>query len=910
MKIHHLTVKEAFASVQSGPEGLNAAEAARRLREYGPNEVQPVEREPWPRRLFKSFTHFFAIILWLGAALAFFAEAREPGQGMLALGLAIVGVIFINGAFSFWQEYRAERALDALRRVLPQQVKLRRDGNSGHAPASALVPGDVLFLEAGDKVPADCRVVEAFALRVNNATVTGESVPHSRDANASDEQDFLHSHNVLLAGTTLVAGEATALVFATGAHTAFGQIAHLTQAQREPLSPLQKEVVRLSRLVGLLALGLGVAFFFVGRAMGLPFWSTFIFAIGIIVANVPEGLLPTLTLALAMGSQRMAKRNALVRHLPAVETLGAATVICTDKTGTLTENRITAKRVWLGGQSINVSDQAGLRSAFRAHPHFFEIARHSQNLKPAIREGRRQWLGDPLEIALVELADQIAPDGAESPRLDEIPFDSRRRRMSTLHQERDGRVLFTKGALEAVLPLCGRLELNDGPVQLDNRWREKIIACQDGMAQEGWRVLALAWRQMPEQADRSQWETELTLAGLIALEDPPRAEAAAALLRCRAAGIRVIMVTGDHPRTALAIAKEIGLVQSANPVVITGDQLHRFSNIQLQLALDASEILFARVSADQKMRIVAALKRKGENVAVTGDGVNDAPALKKADIGISMGLGGTDVAREAADIILLDDNFATIVAAIEEGRAVYANIRKFLTYILTSNIPELVPYLAFVLFKIPLPLTVIQILAVDLGTDMMPALALGAEPPNPTTMRQPPRRRTERLLNFALIARAYLWLGLLQAGAAMAAFFFMLHRGGWHYGAPLATDAPLYREATTACLSAIIVMQVVNVFICRSRRESAFKFGLFSNPLVLVGIMVELTLILLVDYTPWGNAVFGTAPIPFVAWVFILPFAVALLALEELRKWMMRRNAGTATRLVAGGTAVATPGAT
>jgi calcium-translocating P-type ATPase len=730
-------------------------------------------------------------------------------------------------------------------------------------------------------------VTEAFALRVNNATITGESLPQACDAEVSGEADFMRSNNVLLAGTTVVAGDATALVFATGPHTAFGQIAHLTQTAKEPLSPLQKEVARLSRLVAGLSLGLGVVFFLIGRAIGLPFWSNFIFVIGIIVANVPEGLLPTLTLALAMGSQRMAKRNALMRHLPAVETLGAATVICTDKTGTLTVNRLAAKRLWLHGRLIQASDRKLLQSSSAAD-HLLEIARQSHNLKPTEARGHREWMGDPLEVALMGLAEAISPGAVHYPRRDEIPFDSQRRRMSTLHDTPEGRMLFVKGAPEVVLARCEWAEMGDGPQPLGEALKAKVVAAQDAMAQEGLRVLALAWRRLPEKIEREQFESHLTLAGLVGLEDPPRPEVPGAVQKCHAAGIKVIMVTGDHPHTALAIARKTGLVQSASPVVIVGDQLHRLSNIQLQLALDAPEIVFARVGADQKMRIVAALKRKKEVVAVTGDGVNDAPALKRADIGISMGICGTDVARESADMILLDDNFATIVAAIEEGRAVYANIRKFLTYILTSNIPEIVPYLAFVLFKIPLPLTIIQILAVDLGTDMVPALALGAERPNPQAMSQPPRPANERLLNFPLIARAYLWLGLMQAAAAMAVFFFVLHRGGWSYGQTLAPRDPLYLQATTACLSAIVVLQVVNVFLCCSRRESVFAFRLLGNPLILLGILIELTIILLIDYTPWGNSVFGTAPIPVAVWLFIVPFGLGMLMLEELRKWFLR----------------------
>ena len=910
MKIHHLSVAEAFASVQSGPDGLAAAEAARRLAEFGPNEVEQLRRESLVRLFLKGFTHFFAIILWFAAGLAFVAEWRDPGQGMAALGFAIIGVIVINGAFSFWQEFRAEKAFAALQKLLPDHVRVRRATNVLNVLASELVPGDVLLLQAGDKVPTDCRVVESFSLRVNNATITGESLPHSRNADVSDEADSIHSNNVLLAGTMIVSGEVTALTFATGAHTAFGQIAHLTQATKKALSPLQQEVVRLSRLVAALSLGLGVLFFFIGRAIGLPFWSNFIFAIGIIVANVPEGLLPTLTLALAMGSQRMAQRNALVRHLPAVETLGAATVICTDKTGTLTENRLTAKQLWLGGESISTSDMNQLHASAVAHRHFFAVARHCHSLKATEQNGGRAWLGDPLEVALMELAENITPGAVDGPPMDQIPFDSQRRRMCTLHETVEGRMLFLKGAPEVVLLRCEQIEMPNGAEPFTAGHKAQIIVALEAMAQKGLRVIALACRSFSVAADvrrltskdevgtkRSEpphvgcyeeMESHLTLVGLVGLEDPPRAEVPAAIQKCREAGIKVIMVTGDHPHTAVAIAKEIGLVQSATPVVITGGQLRKLSNIQLQLALDASEILFARVAADQKMRIVAALKRKKEIVAVTGDGVNDAPALKMADIGISMGRCGTDVAREAADIILLDDNFATIVAAIEEGRAVFANIRKFLTYILTSNIPELVPYLAFMLFGIPLPLTIIQILAVDLGTDMVPALALGAEPPNPQTMKQPPRPRTQRLLNFDLIARAYLWLGLLQAAAAMAAFFFVLKSGGWSYGEALAPNSPLYLQATTACLSAIIVMQVVNVFLCRSSRESAFRFGLFSNPLILVGLAVELTLILLIDYTPWGNAVFGTAPIPLAVWFLVLPFALAMLVFEEMRKWFVR----------------------
>ena len=891
MKIHHLTVEEALASLHSAPEGLSAAEAKRRWLEFGPNRIERVKGVPLLSRFLKGFIHFFALILWIAAALAFFAEWKDPEKGMETLGLAILGVILINGLFSFWQEYRAERAIAALQKILPHQVKALREGKVFEIAAEALVPGDVILLEEGDDIPADCRLIQAFGVRVNNATVTGESLPAAGEERPSREEELIHSRNILLAGASMVSGQARGVVFATGMRTEFGKIARLTQIPGETLSPLQKEIVYLSRIVALFATLLGVLFFFIGRALGLSFWENFIFAIGIIVANVPEGLLPTVTLSLAIGSQRMARRNALIRRLASVETLGSATVICADKTGTLTQNRMAARKLFLSG-AFYPPPNAGVvcETSFReTHQLFFEGALLCQNLKEAEKEGKKEWLGDPMEVALVRMAEKVVPESARFPRLDEIPFDSDRKRLSTLHQTPRGPILYTKGALEALLPLCRRVQIGSATQPLTPAFREQFLQAQETMADEGLRILAFAHRFAPEGGDRLRLEEDLILSGLVGLEDPPRPEAAGAIQKCKEAGIRVIMITGDHPHTAKAIAKEIGLTTSERPVIITGEQLRRISDTQLQLAVSAPEIIFARVGADQKMRIVDALKAKKEVVAVTGDGVNDAPALKRADIGVAMGIAGTDVARESADMILMDDNFASIVAAIEEGRAVFENIRKFLTYILTSNVPEIVPYLAFVLFRIPLPLTIIQILAVDLGTDMLPALALGADPPDHGIMKRPPRPRRERLLSGPLILRAYLFLGVMEAAAAMAAFFFVLDEGGWSYGRPLGGADPLYLQATTACLSAIIVTQVVNVFLCRRGEASLFGAGLFGNKLILWGIATEIALILLIDYTPWGNYIFGTAPISPEAWLFVLPFAAGMLFLEESRKWLARK---------------------
>jgi calcium-translocating P-type ATPase len=885
--ITRLRADEVLASLSSKPAGLSAAEARRRLAEFGPNHLEEVARVGLPLRLAREFTHFFAIILWLAAALCFVAEVYDPGQGMARLGWAIIGVIVINGIFSFWQEYRAERAIAALRELLPQQVTVARDGSVQQIPAEGLVPGDVVLVAEGDSVPADCRLIDAFGLRVNNATITGESRPKMRHAGPSEDDSPLTATNLLLAGTSVLTGTGRAVVYATGMRTEFGRIAHLTQTAGEAQSPLQREIAWLSRLVAFLATSLGVGFFLVGQALGLPFWENVLFAIGIIVANVPEGLLPTVTLSLAMATQRMARRNALVRHLPAVEALGSTTVICCDKTGTLTCNRMAVRSLYLGGEACTPDDLRSQPGRAAAYQSLLRNAALCHNLREDDDNGSRRLLGDPMEVALATLGIEIGGPVADVQRIDEIPFDTDRKRMSVVCEGPDGRTLYCKGALETVLPRCARVQWDSRTVPLDDATRRTLLQAQDAMAERGLRVLAFADATVPEGATPT--EDGMTLSGIIGLEDPPRAEVPTAIGRCAEAGIRVIMVTGDHPHTAEAIAREIGLVRSSSPVVITGDQLRRMRPAQLQLALDAPEILFARVAADQKMLIVAALQKKGEIVAVTGDGVNDAPALKTADIGIAMGISGTDVAKQAADIILLDDNFASIVEAVEEGRSVFDNLRKFLTYILTSNIPELVPYLAFMLFRIPLPLTIMQILAVDLGTDILPALALGAEKPDPAVMRRPPRPRSERLLNWPLVARAYLFLGVLEAVAALAAFFFVLGEGGWSYGESLGRTEPLYLQATTACLMAIVVTQVVNVFLCRHPRRSAFAFGLTSNPLILLGVAAELGLLLAIVYTPAGNALVGTAPLAASAWLFVLPFALGMLALEEGRKAVVRR---------------------
>ncbi|TXT27808.1 MAG: sodium/potassium-transporting ATPase subunit alpha [Rhodocyclaceae bacterium] len=880
MQIARQTPAEALVALDSAPGGLSAREAARRLEEFGPNRVEAAARMPWWLSLLGEFTHFFALILWFAAILAFVAAYLQPGEGMFELGLAILGVILVNGGFSFWQTYRAEQALAALEKLLPQSVKVRRHGQEIDIPADQLVPGDILLLIEGAKVPADCRLVESWGLRVNLSTLTGETYPKARSEAAETAAAFdpLAAHCLLLAGTLVVSGEGRAVVYATGMRTEFGHIAHLTQSTGDTESPLQGEIRRVSRLVAMLALGLGVIFFLLGQAIGLPFWANMMFAIGIIVANVPEGLLPTVTLSLALATQRMARRHALVRHLPAVETMGCATVILTDKTGTLTQNRMAVREWYAGGRHHLAAE----RWPAAREPHLRAVARYCQSLK--FTDGQPN--GDPMEIALWQFAGELPMPWKFA---GEIAFDAERRRMSVYSRAADGSgVLLCKGAPESLWPLCTTWLAGNTIKALDGEARENFRLAHEDLASRGLRVIACAWK--PLAADEAPNEEGMALCGLIGLEDPPRPDVHEAVGRCHSAGLRVIMCTGDHPRTALAVGREIDMIRSASPRVMTGDEVRQMSAASLQIALDAPEVIFARVTAEQKMIIVQALQAKGEIVAVTGDGVNDAPALRMADIGIAMGLSGTDVAREAADIVLLDDHFGTIVNAIEEGRAVYENIRKFITYILTSNIPELIPYLAFVLFRIPLPLTVIQILAVDLGTDMLPALALGAEKPSADVMLRPPRRRDERLLSGGLLARAYLFLGPLEALGAMATFFFVLHGFGWQYGEMLAPGDPRYLQATSACLMAIVLAQMVNLFVCRHPLLPAWRFPVLENRWLLAGLASEVGLMAVILYTPWGNSLFGTAPLPLAVFLYALPFAFFLGLAEETRKWFIRRG--------------------
>ncbi len=913
--IHRLDAQEVYKALESSPQGLSCEEARRRLEAYGSNEIRKIKGKPLWKKFISHFTHFFAILLWIGGILSFVADQA-------ALGYAIIAVIFINAIFTFVQEYKAEKATEALKKLLPPMATVIREGTEQEIEAVNLVPGDLIILREGDHISADARLISSAELRTNNSALTGESEAVRRNSYPVLEEDISLSDllNLVFTGTTVAIGSGRAVAYATGMDTEFGKIAAMTQSVEDEESPIQLQMKRITRFVAVIALGLGVLFFLLGQfVVELPFADNMIFAIGIIVANVPEGLLPTVTLSLAMATQRMARRNALVKKLSSVETLGSTTVICTDKTGTLTQNEMTVRSLWTPWVEVSVSGvgyapqgefllggNGNGKGEKQRKLSQEEVARLETTLKAAVlcnnsrllegeEKGTYKIIGDPTEGALLVLGGKggVGPDeaAANSERITELPFDSSRKMMSVVCEEQGERIAYCKGAPNVILERCSHILTGEGAVEIAPEEKDRIKGVNDRYARSALRVLALAYRAMPPgltSYDSENTESGLTFLGLAAMMDPPRPEVEEAIKKCRTAGIRVIMITGDYGLTAESIARRIGLVEE-QPRIISGMELENMSDDELSTHLSGEEVLFARVSPEHKMRIAQVLRGMGEVVAMTGDGVNDAPALKAADIGVAMGVTGTDVAREAAEMILVDDNFASIVAAVEEGRAIFDNIRRFITYILASNIPEIVPFILFVMFNIPLPLTIIQILAIDLGTDLLPALALGTEKPEPGIMSRPPRSREEKLLNARVLLRAYGFLGPLQALVCMLGYLYMF---GWAWGDELwrikEANPLIYVKATTMSLTGIVMTQIGNGFACRTNVESIFKVGFLTNRLYLLGIATEVSLQFLIVYVPFLNKAFETAPIAWSDWLFLVPFIPICMVADEIRKLILR----------------------
>ena len=888
--MHNLRVHEALALLETDRErGLTSEEAARRLERYGPNVLPRVERRGWPVRLLLQFHHPLIYVLLVSAAATY--AIGEPVDASV-----IVGVVLANAAVGFVQEARAEHALDALAAMITVEMRVIRDGNERTLPARDLVPGDVVTVAAGDKVSADMRLIDVSGLQVDESALTGESVPVAKAELVLDPETVLADRaNMLFSGTLVTAGFGTGVVVATGADTELGLMHRLLTETSELTTPLTRKLARFSRILTVVILVLAGVTFAVGLMRGETAADMLVAAVALAVGAIPEALPAAVTVSLAIGVSRMARRNAIVRRLPAVETLGSTTVICTDKTGTLTQNAMTVQAVLAGGERYEVSGggyepsgelvSSGCSVSPAAHPALIECLRAGVLCGDSdVRAVDGVWepVGDPMEAALVVAARKAGFDRGtelhERPRIDVLPFDSERRFMATLHRDPDGSArLYVKGAVEHVLGMCERSLASDGRVlALDRR---PILRAVEELGKQGHRVLALATRRLPDPGGSAVGDPEdLTFLGVEALADPPRPEAPIAVRACREAGIAVKMITGDHAATAVSIATRVGLGSDDAPAVVTGAQLARCPEERLAALADATDV-FARVSGEQKLRLVEALQSRGEVVAMTGDGVNDAPALRRADIGVAMGRVGTEVAREAADIVLTDDNFASIEAAVEEGRHTFDNLKKFIAWTLPTNLGEGLLVLTAIAVGATLPILPVQILWINMTTAVLLGLTLAFEQVEPGIMARAPRRPTEPLLTWDVVGRILL-VSVLLLSAAFALFEREL--GAGH------SDA----EARTIAANVFVFVEIAYVFNCRSFTGRAVDLGLFSNRWLVGGVALTVALQLLFTYSAPMNDLFGTAPIDAMAWLEVIIVAVVAWGIVEFEKAIRRHRAG------------------
>ena len=879
---HTLSVADVCARLQSTPAGLTGTEAARRLIEYGPNELRAAHRiSPWTI-FFEQFKNVLIVILLVATVLSAFL-----GHGVEAVAIAVIVLFAV--LLGFVQEYRAERAIAALRQMAAPTATVLRDGEESEVPARDLVPGDVVVLRAGNRVPGDARLIEAVNLQIQEAALTGESVPVEKHVAplGNPELALGDRNNMAYAGTVATYGRGCAMIVATGMTTEFGKIAQMLQTVETGKTPLQENLDKLGHMLARAALVVVAIIVALGLFRGQPFIEMLVFGIALAVAVVPEALPAVVTISLAIGVQRLVKRGALMRRLPAVETLGSTSVICSDKTGTLTKDEMTARRLYVAGQLLEVSG-----AGYEPHGQFSRdgvTVEPSPPLKRLLQAGalasdahivrneaagRWHVKGDPTEGALIVAAakaglKKVVLD-AEFPRVNEIPFASETKRMTTLHSLAQGVTAYAKGAPEVILDSCERQLTADGEARLDAASRTVILETVRHMASAGLRVLAVADKA---GATLENAERDMTFLGLVGMIDPPRPEATAAIQTCEHAGIRAVMITGDHPITAQAIARELGLLKTGR--VTSGAELEAMSEAEFELDVDNIDV-YARVSPVHKLRVVTTLQEKGHIVAMTGDGVNDAPALKKADIGIAMGITGTDVAKEAAAMTLTDDNFASIVAAVEEGRGVFGNIKKYLMYLLSSNIGEIGLMAGAALLGLPLPLTAVQILYVNLATDGLPALALAVDPPEPDLMRRKPRNPRTGIFTrpvITLMTVGGLWSMLVNLGL----FAWALSSGR------------SAAEAMAMTFVSLVLIQFFKAYNFRSDRLSVLNRP-FANRWLNWAISWELVLLFAVVYVPSLHKPFGTFSLALVDWAIVVGLALTISPVLEAAKWMERRG--------------------
>ncbi len=879
---HTQPLETVLSRLRSSPSGLSGAEAARRLAEHGPNEIGIAKgTSPWAL-LAEQFKNVLIVILLVATALSAFL-----GHGLEAIAIAVIVIFAV--LLGFIQEYRAERAIEALRQMAAPTATVLRDGQENEIPARELVPGDVVFLTAGDKVPADLRLLEAINLKIEEAALTGESEAVEKHTEALPESDLPvgDRKNMTYAGTAATYGRGRGAVVATGRATEFGKIAQMIETIETGKTPLQENLDRVGHSLARATFVVVAIIVGLGLLRGQPFIEMLVFGIALAVAVVPEALPAVVTISLAIGVRRMVKRNALMRRLPAVETLGSTSVICSDKTGTLTKDEMTSRKILCAGQLLSISG-----AGYDPHGEFSLNGAVVPPPEPAKRllraavlaadahivfnesEGRWHVKGDPTEGALVVAAAKAGLKKADLegqyPRVHEIPFTSETKRMTTLHDGPEGPVAYSKGAPEILLETCARHLTAEGERPLDEASREAIRQVAQQLASDALRILGVAEKSGAQHSDA---ERDMTFLGLVGMIDPPRPEAKPAIQTCQLAGIRPVMITGDHPLTATAVAKELGILHGGK--VITGAELNHAPDEEFERDVDNVEV-YARVSPAHKLKVVTALQKRGHVVAMTGDGVNDAPALKKADIGIAMGITGTDVTKEAAAMTLTDDNFASIVAAVEEGRAIFGNIKKYLMYLLSSNIGEICVMAGATLVGLPLPLSAVQILYVNLATDGLPALALAVDPPEPDLMRRPPRNRKTGIFTrpvVTLMVVGGLWSALVNLGI----FTWALRSGR------------SLEEAMTITFVSLVLIQFFKAYNFRSDRHSVLR-NPFANKWLNAAIVWELFLLGLILYVPFLAKPFGNISLSAVDWAVIMAVALTVSPVLEIAKWLVRKE--------------------
>uniref|UniRef100_A0AC34GP15 Sodium/potassium-transporting ATPase subunit alpha n=1 Tax=Panagrolaimus sp. ES5 TaxID=591445 RepID=A0AC34GP15_9BILA len=974
MDEHQIPIEQLMRRYESDVnKGLTTSKAAEIMARDGPNALSPPRTTPEWIKFCKNLFGGFAMLLWVGAILCYIAygvdyfSIEHPSKDNLYLGIVLMSVVIITGCFQYYQENKSSKIMESFKNMVPTIALVYRDGQKVQLPTEKLVVGDVVEVKGGDRIPADIRVISAYGLKVDNSSLTGESEPQSRSPECTNENP-LETRNLAFFSTNAVEGTAKGVVVNTGDRTVMGRIAHLASDLDAGMTPIAREIEHFIHLITGVAVFLGVTFFIIAFALGYHWLTAVVFLIGIIVANVPEGLIATVTVCLTLTAKRMASKNCLVKNLEAVETLGSTSTICSDKTGTLTQNRMTVAHTWYdknivtcdttenyGGRGASndrgQTENALLRIAALCNRAEFKP---NQDNTPVLK---RECTGDASEVALLKFAELSLGDvigfRTQNPKIAEIPFNSTNKYQVSIHETADGKqgyLLVMKGAPERILDRCSSMLLNGKEIQLDDKLRADFNTAYLDLGGMGERVLGFCDYRLDENKYPRgyNFDTEevnfpvngLRFVGLMSMIDPPRAAVPDAVAKCRSAGIKVVMVTGDHPITAKAIAKSVGIIseesetvediavrrgipvaqvnpREANAAVIHGSDLREMSADQLaEIINHHNEIVFARTSPQQKLMIVEGFQRQGQIVAVTGDGVNDSPALKKADIGVAMGIAGSDVSKQAADMILLDDNFASIVVGVEEGRLIFDNLKKSIAYTLTSNIPEISPFLMYILFGIPLPLGTVTILCIDLGTDMVPAISLAYEEAESDIMKRLPRDPLhDKLVNERLISLAYGQIGMIQALSGFFTYFWIMADNGFlpwdlyqiraewdsravncvvdSYGQEwtYANRKILEYTCQTAYFVSIVVVQWADLIISKTRRNSLVQQGM-SNWTLNFGLVFETLLAAFMCYCPGLDRGLRMYGLRFSWWFCALPFSILIFVYDETRRYCIRRWPG------------------